>query len=148
MKLKYPFNYYWSKYVEGKCPFCDDDSSLQTFENYDVIYCSIYDGYLGIYQDDAFAGPEGDGECKTCHRIDFYSGKTGNNFIEEAEGESPYREVVRGQGFLCENCGHGINFDKKEVFQVLFERHDEKACKHCTWHNQHDPNNPVKKPAS
>lgn len=146
MKLPYPFSYYWSKYSQGKCPLCDDETSFQSFDNLDVIHCSIYGGYLGINQDDALAGPNGEGHCKICHRINFDSGKTGDAFIEDAEGDSPYREVVKGRGFLCENCNHGINFDKKEVFQVLFQKHDEKTCKHCIWHNQRDSNNPVKKP--
>jgi len=134
--------------MDGTCPFCDDDSQLQTFENLDVVRCAIYGGYLATYQCDAIAGPSGDGYCKSCPRIDFNSGKIGDAFIKDAEDESPFRKVVDGQGFLCENCHHGVNFDTNEVFQELFMKHDEKTCKHCTLHNQRDPTNPVKKPGN
>jgi len=145
MKLSYPFDYYWKKHGEGKCPFCDGDIE-QTFENYDIIYCSIYGGYLSIYQDAAFAGPEGDGYCRECRPTDPI--RDDDFSVEKVEGTSPFRTVVKGQGFLCESCNHGVYFDKLEVFQVLFEKHDEKKCKHCTWHNQHSASNPIKKPSN
>jgi hypothetical protein len=57
MKLQYPFDYYWKKYNEGNCPFCND-SEINYMENLDVIYCSIYGGYLSISQDDVLQAPK------------------------------------------------------------------------------------------
>lgn len=132
--------------MEGKCPFCDSQE-IYTFENYDVVHCSIYGGYLSIYQDDAFAGPESDGECKICHPTRGISA-IGDEFVKEVEDTSPFRTVAKGQGFLCEGCGHGVDFDRVKVFQVLFEKHDEKTCKHCTWHNIRSPENRIEKPSN
>lgn len=141
-KLDHPFSYYWKKYKEGRCPFCNADIQ-QTFENDDVVHCSIYGGYLAIYQDAAFAGE--DGECKQCERMDPLTEGFSKKAFEET---SPYREITEGQGFLCEECGHGVYFDKLKMFQELFKLHDEKTCKHCSWHNEHNPSNPVEKPAN
>ncbi|MGD0070894.1 MAG: hypothetical protein ABSB71_04975 [Candidatus Bathyarchaeia archaeon] len=142
MKLEYPFDYYWKKYSEGHCPFCDSEE-IQDFENLDVAHCSVYGGYLSIYQDEAFAG--GDGMCKNCESTEDIT-STGDDFIEEAEDTSPYRTIAKGNGFLCEECNHGVDFEKAKVFQVLFHNHDEKTCKHCTWHNSKSPDNKVEKP--
>jgi hypothetical protein len=141
-KLKHPFNYYWKKYMEGKCPFCDADI-IHTFENDEIIFCSGYGGYLVIYQDAAIAGR--DGLCKQCLSTDPLQDDYSNQYFEET---SPYREIIKGQGFLCEECGHGVYFDEMKVFQELFKLHNENTCKHCLWHNNQSPNNPVKKPSN
>ena len=109
------------------------------------IYCSIYGGYLSIYQDAAYASSR-DGYCKECLPTDPI--RDDNYSVKKVEETSPFRTVVRGQGFLCENCKHGVYFDKLKVFQVLFEKHDEKTCEHCRWHNQRSPSNPVEKPSN
>jgi len=39
MSLPYPFDYYWKKYMNGKCPFCNEDIEY-TFEN-DIETCKF-----------------------------------------------------------------------------------------------------------
>ncbi len=141
-KLPKPFDYYWKMYTDSKCPFCGEPLGY-TFNSEDIIYCSQYGGYCTIYQDATYAGH--DGLCKNCVSMDpIQDGK--NYSKEKVEGMSIGRSVMDGQGFLCEHCHHGINFDKMEVFQELFEKHDEKSCAHCSWHNQRSPNNPINQP--
>lgn len=148
MKLPYPFDYYWKKYLGGKCPFCGSEE-IYTFENYDVIRCSIYGGYLSLYQDEAFAGPNGDGPCKECMPTSgITSDAMGEAFVKEVEDTSPFQTVAEGQGFVCENCGHGVDFERVKAFQILFEKHDEDECRHCKWHNGKSPQNRVEKPSN
>jgi len=145
--LSYPFNYYWKKYLEGKCPFCGSDIEY-TMENGDIIYCSHYGGYLVIYQDAAFAGDDDLGDCRDCVPMDpLRDGFSKEGF--ESEENAPWgRKIVEGDGFLCEVCHHGVDFRRQVMFQELFTSHDENNCKHCKWHNDHSSNNPVEKPGN
>jgi hypothetical protein len=119
-KLKHPFSYYWKKYMEGKCPFCDSDE-LATSEDGRLVFCTGYEkgGYISLESCEAY-GEARDGYCKYC--------------VDE---ENVNREIVKGSAFLCEHCGHGVNFDKQELITDLFTHSDDKNCKHCKWHKAH-----------
>lgn len=126
-KLRYPFNYYWRKFQEGKCPFCDEDIEYEF--GGDIIYCNQYNGYITAYQDEAVIGSEG--PCRICSTM-----------------REMYVTETEGSGFLCENCHHGISFDELKMFQELFHLHDEEKCVHCTWHSKKSSHNPIEKPGS
>lgn len=141
-KLPKPFDYYWKMYMEGKCPFCGENLEY-TMDDETIVYCSQYGGYCTIYQDATYAGQ--DGLCKNCVSMDPI--QDGKFYSKEKVEEMSYgRTVVKGQGFVCEYCHHGVYFDQLEAFQELFEKHDEKNCKHCSLHNQRSSNYPIQLP--
>jgi len=123
-----PFNYYYSKYEEDRCPFCENDDShkLHFFLNDDVVYCRAYKGYIVRDRCEALMG--GEGFCSKCTICDNYNNTLGL------------------PGFICEACNHGVSFGTKKVFQVLFNTHDSNNCIHCTNHNSKAPENPVEIP--
>ena len=119
-KLPFPYSYYFSKYSEGKCPFCDSEN-LVSSDNDDIVKCTGYEngGYLSEVSCETY-GHDGDGVCDTC-------GET---------NEYPLRGDIKGDVYLCEDCHHGVNFTKMELITDLFEHHDNQPCKHCDWHKE------------
>ena len=61
------FDYYWMKHKDRKSCFCDDYLQSIIQDNF-IVYCSVYRGYLFIYQDDVYAN--GNGLYKSCVPID------------------------------------------------------------------------------
>ena len=108
---------------------------LNTSENRDILFCQAYGGYLSIYADASYA--LGDGECKNCEVADpLEEGQTWNP--EDVEKSSPYRELVKDEMFLCDDCHHGVIFtESPQMVKGLFLHSDEKEiCKHCEWHEK------------
>lgn len=134
-KLEYPYNYYWKKYaIKSKCPFCDADIEF-TSENYDIVKCNAYGGFLSIHADASYALDQG--ECKKCMPCDPLEDRSWS--VEKCEETSPYREVVKEDMFLCEQCHHGVLFSSppEMVKELFLHPGDEKECKHCRWHEEH-----------
>ena len=133
-KLDYPYKYYWSRYAEEcVCPFCKSDQ-IYTSDNYDIIFCEAYGGYLSIYADSSYAGDKGD--CKNCIPSDpLMDGKSWS--VEKCEETSPCRHVVKDPMFLCEECHHGVIFTKPPKMVKELFLHPKEDCKHCNWHNKH-----------
>jgi hypothetical protein len=119
-----PFDYYYTKYQNGVCPWCGLEDGIAPFEGRDVRFCKFYGGYIAEAQCDV----QYDGECEGCKYHDLH-----------------YYYLV-APGFLCEQCHHGVHFGKRVAFQELFHKHDYDDCKHCTWHNTRSPSNPMQKP--
>ncbi|MEM3526560.1 MAG: hypothetical protein QXV37_04015 [Candidatus Jordarchaeaceae archaeon] len=117
--MKYPFDYYWRSYKEGKCPFCGF-SSLFYSANDEIIFCKGYGGYTSMDACEIYSkgGPDAEGHCKYCWAGDYCD-----------------RVIIKDKAYLCEDCGHGINFTKMELITDLFT-HNEKDCKHCSWHKE------------
>ena len=135
MAYAHPFNYYYSKLLEGNCPFCNEPLEY-TFEGCDVIYCDALRGYLSLYEDALFAG--GHDPCNNCERID----PNDADFNQARVGEtSPVRHLVQGNGFICEQCNHGVDLEKLIAFQLVFRKHDFSNCRHCSWHDKRSPEN-------
>lgn len=138
MVYSHPFNYYYSKLMEGLCPFCNEPLEF-IFGNNDTIYCSAYNGYLSLYDDATVAGS--DGPCRECLSTDPLE-----KGFNSASVNNQYRQLTTGIGFICEHCNHGVNFDDLTAFQRCLERHDSTECVHCKWHNSKSPKNPMSIP--
>jgi hypothetical protein len=122
-KYTYPYSYYAQKFYDekaAKCPFCNEDI-IYTSENKDIVFCQQYGGYITVHACESYRDPA-DGDCGNCRPSDEKAGKF---------------EFVTDDGFLCENCHHGVIFSKKPVFFTeLFLHDDKKECKHCKTHNE------------
>lgn len=116
-KLNHPFNYYWKRYSEGKCPFCDADL-IATSENKDLIRCREYGGYLTAQACESYRNPA-DGRCAECP-----SNEDGNYF-----------EFVEDTGFLCGECNHGVIFsDPPKMIIDMFLHGNQENCSKCNGH--------------
>lgn len=118
-KLSHPYNYYWERFSEGKCPFCKADL-IATSENKDLVLCHEYNGYLTTQACESYRDPA-DGRCRECRP---------NN-------EGNYYELVKDSGFLCEGCNHGVIFsDPPRMITDKFLHSDDKTCTKCEGHNK------------
>jgi len=112
--------------IEHQCPFCGS-SDIESTENLDIIFCSGYEdgGYITRSACEVYAEDQ-EGHCKYCFWDE-------HMLPPEELPENPWRtfgEIVREDlVFLCNDCGLGVNFGKREVIGDFFKKPEK--CPKC-----------------